>query len=444
MSAPFILVAAPASGSGKTVLTLGLLRAMQKRGLRVGSFKVGPDYIDPAFHSHITGRPCPNLDSWAMRFSTLVGLLEEAGREVDLVIGEGVMGLFDGAPDGSGSTADLAALFGLPVVLVIEAQKLGQSAAAIAEGFLRFREDVEVVGVIFNRVGSSAHAELLREACDARFSTPVLGSLPRDADLVLPERHLGLVQASEHTTLGTVVECAAGLVERHLDLDRFLRLARNPSVSVLAADVKPLPPLGQRIAVARDSAFAFCYPSLLEGWRRQGTEISFFSPLGDEPPDDMADAVFLPGGYPELHAERLARHRRFLAGLRAAARRGAFIYGECGGYMVLGRHLVDRRGEGHEMAGLLPVVTSFEHPRLHLGYRQMVLAADLPLGSRAESFRGHEFHFAAERERAGEPLFASTLDARGRWLGAAGCRACNVAGSFLHLIDRSDGLRTSE
>ena len=441
MSTPTLLVAAPASGSGKTVVTLGLLRAFARQGRRVDSFKVGPDYIDPAFHARATGRPCANLDSWAMRFSTLAGLLEETGRQSDLVIGEGVMGLFDGAPDGSGSTADLAALFGLPVVLVVEAQKLGQSVAAVVEGFLRFREDVEIVGLVLNRIGSPAHAEILREACDARFSLPLLGCIPRHADLHLPERHLGLVQASEHRHLADAIERAADVVERHLDLARILRLARAPSVSVLASTVRPLPTPGQRIAVARDEAFAFAYASVLEGWRRQGAEILCFSPLADEAPDRTADAVYLPGGYPELHAERIAANATFLEGLREAAGRGAFVFGECGGYMVLGRELVDRAGASHAMAGLLPVRTSFARPRLHLGYREMILAERSPLGHIRCGFRGHEFHFAEELERGGKPLFSEVRDVRGRSLGTAGVREGSVAGSFLHLIDRTDHLR---
>ncbi len=441
MSTPTLLIAAPASGSGKTIVTLGLLRAFARQGRRVNAFKVGPDYIDPGFHARVTGRACVSLDSWAMRFSTLAGLLEESGRDADLVIGEGVMGLFDGAPDGSGSTADLAALFGLPVVLVVEARKLGQSVAAIVEGFLRFRDDVEIVGLILNRVGSPAHAETLREACDARFSLPLLGCLPRQAELQLPERHLGLVQATEQPNLATTIERAAELVERHLDLARIARLARAPSVSVLAGTVRPLPALGQRIAVARDEAFAFAYPAVLEGWRRQGADLLFFSPLADEAPDPRADAVYLPGGYPELHAGRIAAATGFLDGLRKAAAGGTFVFGECGGYMVLGRELVDREGDAHAMAGLLPVRTSFRKPRLHLGYREAILAESSPLGHIRCGFRGHEFHFAAELERDATPLFAEVRDVRGRSLGPAGVRRGSVAGSFLHLIDRFDHLQ---
>jgi cobyrinic acid a,c-diamide synthase len=436
VSTPTILVAAPASGSGKTTVTLALLRALRRQGLVVGSFKVGPDYIDPGFHARATGRPCYNLDSWAMRFETLAALLDEAGRGADLVVGEGVMGLFDGAPDGAGSTADLAALFGLPVLLVVDVRAMGASAAALVEGFRDHREDVDVVAVAFNRIASPEHGRLLREACDARFSTPVLGCLPRRDDLALPARHLGLVPAGESPGLEAFLERAADLVARELDLGRLRRLARTPSVATLGATARPLPPLGQRIAVARDAAFGFAYEATLQGWRREGAELTTFSPLADEAPGRAADAVFLPGGYPELHAGRLAGCRTFLDGLRAAVARGAFVYGECGGYMALGHGLVDRDGVRHVMAGLLPVETSFAAPDLHLGYREIELLAGGRLGGPGARYRGHEFHYACEVARRGEPLARASC-ARGRDLGPVGCRAGSVAGSFIHLVDRA-------
>ena len=437
MSAPGLIVAAPASGAGKTTVTLGILGALRRRGLRVGSFKIGADYIDAAFHAAATEGACYNLDSWAMRFETLAGLLEDSGRNRDVLIGEGVMGLFDGATDGTGSTADIAALFGLPVLLVVDVSRMGASVAALVDGFRRHREDVNVAGVVFNRVGSAGHADLLARACFEHLSTPLLGSIPRTAELALPSRHLGLVQAAEHPEIGTFLAAAADLAAAELDLDRVLRLASPPSVSLLGPDARPLPVLGQRIAVARDEAFAFAYPATLEAWRRHGAELLPFSPLADQPPDAGADAVYLPGGYPELHAGRLAGQGRFLAGLRAAAERGAFVYGECGGYMVLGERLVDADGAPHAMAGLLPVATSFVAPRLHLGYREMALAEGCALGRPGAAFRGHEFHYAQETQRQGPPLFHARC-ARGRELGAQGCRRGHVAGSFLHLIDSAE------
>lgn len=434
MSTPGLIVAAPASGSGKTTVTLGLLAALRRRGLTVGSFKVGPDYIDPAFHAAATGRPTYNIDPWAMRFETLAGLIEESGQGCDFVVGEGVMGLFDGAADGTGATADIAALFGTPVLLVVDVTGMGASVAALIDGFRRHRDDVEVIGVILNRVASPTHAELLARACFEHVSTPVLGMIPRDATLALPSRHLGLVQAAEHADLPAFVAAAADLIDRNVELDRVQRLARPPSVSMLGPGTRPWPPLGQRIAVARDPAFAFAYASVLEGWRRAGAEVHPFSPLADEAPDADADAVYLPGGYPELHAGRLAANAHFLGGLREAARRGAFVYGECGGYMALGERLVDRDGTSHAMAGLLPVATSFAAPRLHLGYRRIELRAPTPLGDPGAAWRGHEFHYAAEIERSGPALLASR-GARGKEVTDQGCVSGTVAGSFLHLID---------
>jgi cobyrinic acid a,c-diamide synthase len=436
MSAAGILVAAPASSTGKTTVTLGLLAALRRRGVAVGSFKVGPDYIDPAFHAIATGRPTYNIDPWAMRFETLAGLLEEAGQGCELVVGEGVMGLFDGAADGTGATADIAALFGLPVLLVVDVTGMGASAAALIDGFRRHREDVEVIAVVLNRVASQAHGDILARACFESLSTPILGMIPREATLQLPSRHLGLVQACEHPDLAAFLYAAADLVEERVDLDRLQRLARHPTVSILGPDTRPWPPLGQRIAVARDAAFAFAYEAVLEGWRRQGAEVVPFSLLADEPPDAGADAVFLPGGYPELHAGTLAAGSRWQAGLRAAAERGTFIYGECGGYMALGQTLIDRDGQAHGMAGMLPVVTSFAEPRLHLGYRRIELVDRSPLGNAGAQWRGHEFHYARELERAGPPLFRAR-SARDVEQSEQGCRLGNVAGSYLHLIDRA-------
>jgi cobyrinic acid a,c-diamide synthase len=437
MSAPGVVIAAPGSGAGKTTVTLGLVRALRRRGRAVASFKVGPDYIDPRFHARASGRPCLNLDPWAMRLETLAGLADRVAADVDLVVGEGVMGLFDGARDGRGSTAELASLFDLPVVLVVDAGGMGASAAALVEGFTRYRDDVEVAAVIFNRVRSAAHAEVLRRACDDRFAQPVLGCLPQDERLRLPERHLGLVQADEHPALDAFLEQAAERVAAEVDLDRLARIARPFGLGLYGPPARPLRPLGQRIAVACDLAFAFAYEATLAGWRIAGAEVLPFSPLADQPPDPSADAVFLPGGYPELHAGRLAASAAFLAGLQARAAAGAFVYGECGGFMALGEALIDREGAPHAMAGLLPLTTSFKSPRLHLGYRRLRLLEASTLGQAGTTFRGHEFHYAALLAQGeGEPLFEAA-DATGHHLGHHGARRANVAGSFIHLIDRT-------
>ena len=429
-----LLIAAPASGSGKTVTTLALLRAFRNQGLPVASAKAGPDYIDPAFHAVASGRVCRNLDTWAMRPETLAKLVHEAGRDAELVIGEGVMGLFDGAADGGGSTASLAELTGWPVVLVVDAKGMAASAAALVAGFVNHRPEVEIAGVIFNRVGGGSHAAILEEACRP-LDVPVLGAIPRAESLALPERHLGLVQAEEHPDLEAFLERAAEIVAEHLDLDRLAGLARLARLE--GGDGSPaLPPLGQRIAVARDPAFAFSYPFVLDGWRSAGAELGFFSPLQDEAPDDGADAVYLPGGYPELYPGRLAGNRRFMAGVRQASARGAIVYGECGGFMVLGQRLADSDGERHAMAGLLPVETSFAEPKLTLGYREAVTASDGPLGPAGTRFRGHEFHFANLVEQENNAPLFHCQNASGDEVGAVGLRVGRVMGSFLHLVDR--------
>jgi cobyrinic acid a,c-diamide synthase len=441
MNTPGLIIGAAASGSGKTVFTLALLRALKRRGLCLTSAKVGPDYIDPAFHAAASGHPCVNLDSWAMRPRSLAQQVETLGRDSDLILCEGVMGLFDGADvvDGgpNGSTADLAARTGWPVILLVDLRRQAASAAALIEGFCHHRKDIRVSGVVFNQVAGPAHRAMVERAClTALPDVPLLGWLPRDPVLALPERHLGLVQAGEIDALDARLDAAAQVIEDHLDIDGLIALA-IPSALAGNTATPPLPPLGQRIGVARDAAFAFAYPAILDGWRQAGAELSFFSPLADEAPDQDADAVYLPGGYPELHAGPLAASQRFLPGLRRLAAAGRWIYGECGGYMTLGQALQDQDGQHHVMAGLLPVVTSFAHRRLHLGYRQCRQLAETPFGASGAAFRGHEFHYATITEQATEcPLFTAA-DAQGRPLGAAGQIAGSVIGSFLHLIDRT-------
>ncbi|UCH72951.1 MAG: cobyrinate a,c-diamide synthase [Rhodospirillales bacterium] len=435
--APGIIIAAPASNQGKTLVTMSLIRALTMCGLRVAAAKVGPDYIDPCFHAAAGASPCHNLDPWAMRPATIAGLIGRLGENTDLIVCEGVMGLFDGVGDAAGSTADLAILTGWPIVLAMDVRGQGASAAAVLRGFATHRPDVAVTGVILNRVGSEDHAELLAAAIGRALpGLTVFGSLPRCDALALPDRHLGLVQASEHPDLDGFLDKAADLITARVDLERLRGAAcAGPASTGVAV---PLPPPGQRIAVARDDAFAFSYASVLEGWRAQGAEVSFFSPLNDDPPDGMVDAVHLPGGYPELHAGALSANTRFRDGLCEAAARGAAIIGECGGYMAMGHGLVDERGTRHEMAGLLPLETSFADRRLHLGYRRVVLRCDSPLGVRGTAFAGHEFHYASVLSQgAGEPLFTAT-DARGSELGAVGLIKGRVAGSFVHLIDLAE------
>ena len=341
-----LIIAAPSSGSGKTLVTAGLLRHLRGRGVDVVAAKVGPDFIDPTYLAMASGMPCINLDVWAMRSTTVAGLVAQLESGAELVLCEGVMGLFDGTGEEgeTGSTAELARLTGWPVVLVVDAHGQAASVAALLRGFATHDPAVPLAAVIFNRVSSARHRVLLGAAMSRHLPDLVrIGALPADPTLILPSRHLGLVPASEAEEAEHVIDHAAALVGENLDVARLLRLAR-PSGLRGATRAPTIPPLGQRIAVARDHAFRFIYPALIEGWRREGAEVRFFSPLANEPLDSAADAVYLPGGYPELWADPLAAAEVFAAGLRRAAADGKPVYGECGGYMVLGEYLID--GEG--------------------------------------------------------------------------------------------------
>jgi cobyrinic acid a,c-diamide synthase len=425
-----LVIAAPRSGSGKTLVTLGIAAALRDRGFQVAPAKAGPDYIDTAILARAAGRPAVNLDPWAMPPPRLGLLAADHATAAGLLLVEGVMGLFDGAADGTGSTGDLAAALGLPVALVVDAERQAQSVAPLVAGFARWRPEVRVAGVILNRVSTTRHERLLTGALAAT-GLPVLGALPKRDGLVLPERHLGLVLPDEVAMFDAIVAAAAEAVGAYVDLDTLLALAAPLPLQETASPPPRLPPLGQRIAIARDDAFAFLYAHWLADWRAEGAELAFFSPLADEPPPADADAVFLPGGYPELHGARLAAASRFKAGLTAAAARGALLYGECGGFMVLGETLTDREGRGHEMAGLLPVATSIGNPKRTLGYRRLAHAAPLPWPARLTA---HEFHYSRADRCAAPPLFAAT-DALGTLLPPLGAQLGRVMGSYAHVID---------
>ncbi len=417
---PGLILSAPASGSGKTTLTLGLLRALSRRGTPVRGAKSGPDYIDPAFHEAACGAPSMTLDAWAMAPDRVRSLAQGDG----LLIVEGAMGLFDGAPpEGKGATADLARMLGLSVVLVIDAARMSHSVGPLAAGFAHADAKVRVAGVILNRVGSDRHLRMLAHGLE-KAGIPLVGALMRDAELALPERHLGLVQAGEHPTLDAFLDHAADAVEQGIDLDRLTALARPlPDDPAPARTQAP-----RRIAIARDQAFSFIYPHLLRDWTAAGAELAFFSPLADEPVPP-ADRVYLPGGYPELHAERIANASNFIDSLKAAAQ-NTDIYGECGGYMVMGDLLTDATGTTHRMAGLLRLHTSFADRKRHLGYRHLTARH----GGLTGTFRGHEFHYATTVSATGTPLF-DARDAEGNALPPMGLIEGHACGSFAHLID---------
>jgi cobyrinic acid a,c-diamide synthase len=504
-----LVIAAPRSGAGKTTLTLGLMRALARKGLAVGAAKCGPDYIDPAFHAVASGRESLNLDSWAMPEPLLRALAARTARDADIVVCEGLMGLFDGVPGEqgrTGSTADIAALDGWPVLLVLDVSGQSTTAAAIVKGLASYDPRIRLGGVVLNRVGSERHRRLVSEAIE-KLGVLVLGSLPRSDTLKLPERHLGLVQAAETSGLDALIERMADFVEAHVDVEAVLGMAgagatwpaklrpsrdappvipgratgevgregkgiqahspekmdplpsprfpsqpSSPPISkpgvagddtnsaeVVAGEgvrsIVALPPPGQRIALARDEAFSFIYPHVLQGWRETGAELVMFSPLANEKPPADCDVCWLPGGYPELHAGRIAAASLFLEGLRRFATSKP-VHGECGGYMVLGRALTDAAGESHAMAGLLSVVTSFAKRKLQLGYRDARLLADGPLGRAGEKLKGHEFHYSTVLDPGVDDPFAEVGDAYGGVLQRSGGRRGLVSGSFFHVIAR--------
>jgi cobyrinic acid a,c-diamide synthase len=429
-----LVISAPASGTGKTTLTLALARAFRDRGLVVQCFKSGPDYIDPAFHAAATGRISVNIDSWAMRREAIEALVAR-GQDADVVLAEGSMGLFDGVAtpglSGTGASADIADMMGWPVLLVLDPAGQAQTAAAVASGLRDFRPGVRVAGVILNRVASPRHEDLVCRAM-AGAGIPVFGALPRHASVALPERHLGLVQAQELARLGELIGEAARLVAERVDLDALLALAGEVWSTKVVKSVARITPPGQRIALARDAAFSFIYPHILESWRAAGAEIMPFSPLSDESPDNSADVCWLPGGYPELHAPRLAANRGFRGGLKAFAETRP-VHGECGGYMVLGNGLIDKEGTRHAMTGLLGLETSFAKRKMHLGYRKAELRSAIPGQAVGANLRGHEFHYATILAQPDTPL-AIVRDANGAEVTETGSRRGHVTGTFFHLI----------
>ncbi len=430
-----LMIAAPRSGSGKTTATLGLLRAFRRRGVDVVGLKSGPDYIDPAFHAAASGREGVNLDSWAMAPTLLSALAAQTAQHSALALCEASMGLFDGVPSTSGrsgASADVAAALAMPVLLVLDVSGQAQSAAAIVKGCATYDERLKFAGVIVNRVGSERHRRLVTQAIEA-IGVSVVGALPRNESVTLPERHLGLVQAGETDKLEARLEKIADFIETHVDCDRVLALAGKLNLASPFASPAALRPPGQRIALARDAAFSFIYPHLLLGWRAAGAEIVPFSPLADEPPPHDCDFCWLPGGYPELHGPRLAAASRFRKGLRRFAETWP-VHGECGGYMALGQSLIDASGVAHPMAGLIGVETSFEKRRMTLGYREARIGADCALGAKDFVLRGHEFHYATIVATGADEPFARVRDVYGSPEAPSGSRRGLVTGSFFHVI----------
>ncbi len=432
-----IIISAPTTGAGKTLFTVGLIRALSRQGIKVAPVKIGPDFIDPRFHEIAAGRPCLNIDGWAMRPDLVASLLCEASKKCDVIIAEGVMGLFDGGREeggiGIGSTADIASFLEWPILMVADTAGMGQSIGALLDGYDNFHEDISVDAVILNNVASPRHAEILEQGMEAT-GIDILGIIPRDTNLSLPSRHLGLVQAIEQNKLEDLIEHMANYVEENCDLAEIFDLA-EPIPHFQLAKESTIQPLGQKIAVAKDEAFGFAYEHILNYWRQAGAEIKPFSPLNNQAPNRNTDAIFLPGGYPELYAGKIAAADKFIKGLKTAADKGSKIYGECGGYMVLGNGIIDEKGKRHKMAGLLGLETSFKEKKLQLGYHDLVALDDFAAGNKGDALRAHEFRYSTivKESKKDKPLFYLENSET-----TCGLKRGSVSGSFMHLIDIND------
>ena len=437
MSAKGLVIAAPRSGAGKTSVTIGLLRALKRRGISIGGAKSGPDFIDPGFHHVACGRDGVNLDSWSMSPDLLDGLIGRAASDVDILLIESAMGLFDGI-DGvegrSGAASDLARRYKLPVLLVLDVSGQSRTAAAIAHGFATFDPDIELAGVVLNKVASDRHFNQAASAIE-RVGIRVLGSIKRNPDMEMPERHLGLVQAGEYENLDRFINEMADVMEASIDIDAVLQAARVIKVQGRDDASASLKPPGQRIAIARDKAFTFLYPHLARAWAEAGAELVPFSPLASEGPSEDCDVCWLPGGYPELHAGKLADADKFKSAMRKFAETKP-VHGECGGFMVLGKSLEDADGETYAMLDLLGHETSFARRRLNLGYRRAELMVDCPLGPKGASLRGHEFHYARVIKPGEDAPLVALSDGIGNKIGPSGARRGQVTGTFFHAIAR--------
>lgn len=437
-----IVLAGTASGVGKTTVASGVAAALRSLGLRVAPFKVGPDYIDPSYHTRAAGRPCYNLDSWMLPHDVLRDLFMRATVDADIAIVEGVMGLFDGRTGGgeAGSTAEVAKLLGLPVVLVVDAAKAARSVGALVLGFQRFDPELRMTGVILNNVASASHAAMCREAVAAATGLPVFGALRRDEALRAPERHLGLVPTVEGTLADSYFQAVAASVATQVDVPALLEHAEadvtsTPWTTPVGLWPEERPSRRVPIAVAQDEAFSFVYQenlALLEAW---GAEIVPFSPLRDARVPEGAAGVILGGGFPELYAEALATNRPMLESVREAARRGVAVYGECGGLMYLAESLTDLDGGVHALAGVVPLRSSMSRARLTLGYRTATARVDGPHVERGQTVRGHEFHWST-LDTAVEETAAAYHLAEGDALD--GYVRGHVWASYVHLHFASD------
>ncbi len=429
---PRVVIAATQSSSGKTTVVTGILRALKNKGMKVQPFKVGPDYIDPSYHGMAAGRAGHNLDTWLVDESRINDLFASEAENADIAVIEGVMGLYDGGKNGISSTAQLAKKLQAPVILVINVQSMGDSAAAIALGFKLYDEEVNLAGVILNRLGSPTHKMLIEEAM-ARINVPVFGAVYRDDSVHMPERHLGLTPAQENNAK-EIIEIISAKIAKEVYLDEIIKLAcaapplevQENKQSNTAKDIV--------IAVAKDKAFSFYYPASLKQLSDCGAKIEFFSPLEDETIPSDASALIFGGGFPEIFADKLAANKSMLTSIRRANENKMPIYAECGGYMYLMQGIFDFDGNFHAMAGIIPATAKMNKKLQTVGYVKAKNLHDNILGEKDCVYHGHEFHFSTQSEEAQDfPWAFEFVKMRNNAEYKAGYAKDNILGSYLHL-----------
>ena len=438
ISVPSVLIAAPSSGSGKTTISLGIMAALRKRGLVVQPFKVGPDFIDPGHHTAVCGRASRNLDGWILSKDYVVSSFVKACNGADIAVIEGVMGLFDGVSGKSedGSSAQIAKWTGSTVILVVDARSMARSAAALISGFEKFDKDITIAGVVFNRVGSERHKNMLRDAVESNCNTKILGFIPRDEALSMPERHLGLI-TTEDGFSQDFIDRLGRVIEDNIDLDGLVSISgtapilQTPHIPLFAKE-------GERggvikIAVARDHAFSFYYEDNFDILRDLGAELVFFSPLAEKALPEGIAGLYIGGGYPELHAERLSANRSMMDSIKNFAESGGKIYAECGGFMYLMEGIVDFDGKFHRMAGIFPTKAKMLKRRKALGYVEVEAIEDNPLAAKGSRIRGHEFHYSEIDEMPISVDRVYSVNKPGGDSCVEGYRYRNTLASYVHL-----------
>ncbi len=430
-----IVIAGVRSGVGKTTIATGIMGALNRRGHQVQPFKAGPDYIDPSYHNLACGVPSRNLDTWLLPHPTVTELFRRAGGDDKVCVVEGVMGVFDGHSSltEEGSTAQLAKLLNVPVILVVDAAKVARSVAAEVLGYQQFDPSLRLAGVILNGVGGPRHLEFCQPQIEATTGLPVLGYLPRREEFVQPERHLGLIPTVEGTVVQEWYDSLVAQVEETIDLDQILSISATASPPAGAPRVYPGEPQPKRtrIAIAQDKAFSFYYQDSLDLLQAWGAELAPFSPLTDEALPENIGGVYIGGGFPEMFARELSENRPMLESVRNALSQDLPVYAECGGLMYLGRSLSDLDGAEYPMVGAIPVITSMNNRRLTLGYREVEACEDTPLLNRGQKVRGHEFHWSVLTEQPGpEQAVYRVVDQENR---LEGFRVGSLWASYIHI-----------